>query len=73
MLACGVRDVPLLGKRWVHQVGAFDTVRGISSWQKSYRTGVEPDDPDALTRHYSYYDPIDTLLAEGRAWSATRT
>ena len=68
-----VCDVPFVGKRWVHQVAAYDTVRGISSWQKTYRTGIEADDPDALTRHYSYYDPIDTLPAEGRAWWADRT
>jgi len=63
-----VCDVPFVGKRWVHQLAAYDTVRGISSWQKSYRTGIEAGDPEALSRLYSYYDPIDTLPAEGQAW-----
>ena len=32
-------DVPYVGKRWVHQVGRYDTERGISYWTKNYRTG----------------------------------
>jgi lysine 2,3-aminomutase len=28
---------------------------------KNYRTGIEADDPEALTRRYHYYDPIYTL------------
>jgi lysine 2,3-aminomutase len=63
-----VCDVPYVGKRWVHQVEAYDRVRGISSWTKNYRTRVEADDPNALRRSYDYYDPIDTLPAEGQEW-----
>jgi lysine 2,3-aminomutase len=63
-----VCDVPYVGKRWVHQVTEYDRERGISYWTKNYRTGIESDDPDALSRRYPYYDPIDTLPASGRAW-----
>ena len=63
-----VCDVPYVGKRWVHQVEGYDHIRGISYWTKNYRTNVEQDDPDALTRRYEYYDPIFTLPAEGQAW-----
>ncbi|MGN6330820.1 MAG: KamA family radical SAM protein, partial [Motilibacteraceae bacterium] len=45
-----VCDVPFVGKRWVHQLADYDEVRGISSWTKNYRTGIELDDPDALSR-----------------------
>jgi len=65
-----VCDVPYVGKRWVHQVEAYDEVRGISEWTKNYRTGIELTDPDALARRYAYYDPIDTLPAAGQAWWA---
>ena len=68
-----VCDVPFVGKRWVHQVHAYDTVRGISGWTKNYRTSVEADDTEALSRTYPYYDPIDTLPEEGRRWWAERT
>jgi KamA family protein len=61
-------DVPYVGKRWVHQVSRYDTVRGISYWTKNYRTGVEADDALALDREYSYYDPIYPLPAEGQDW-----
>ena len=44
--------------------------RGISYWTKNYRTSIEADDPEALTRTYEYYDPIHTLPAEGQAWWA---
>ena len=65
-----VCDVPFVGKRWVHQVEAYDRSRGISYWTKNYRTGIEYDDPEALTRQYEYYDPIDTLPEPGqRYWS----
>jgi lysine 2,3-aminomutase len=67
-----VCDVPFVGKRWVHQVHSYDTVRGISEWTKNYRTSVEKDDVDALTRTYPYYDPIDTLPEEGQRWWAER-
>jgi lysine 2,3-aminomutase len=48
-----VCDVPFVGKRWVHQVETYDKVRGISYWTKNYRTGIELDDADALTRRYA--------------------
>jgi lysine 2,3-aminomutase len=63
-----VCDVPFVGKRWVHQVQEYDTVRGISYWTKNYRTGIEQDDDAATQRAYEYYDPIYTLPAEGQAW-----
>ncbi|GAB3084630.1 KamA family radical SAM protein [Nocardioides zeae] len=63
-----VCDVPFVGKRWVHQLASYDEVRGISGWTKNYRTTLEQDDPEALERHYSYYDPIHTLPAEGQEW-----
>ncbi len=63
-----VCDVPFVGKRWVHQVDDYDRDRGISYWTKNYRTGIEHTDPDALTRRYSYYDPISSLSATGQAW-----
>jgi lysine 2,3-aminomutase len=65
-----VCDVPFVGKRWVHQAQTYDRVRGVSGWTKNYRTSLEAGDEDALTRSYPYYDPIDTLPAEGRAWWA---
>jgi lysine 2,3-aminomutase len=63
-----VCDVPFVGKRWVHQLEDYDQVRGVSYWTKNYRTGIELTDPDALERHYAYYDPIHTLPAKGQAW-----
>ena len=63
-----VCDVPFVGKRWVHQVAEYDREKGISYWTKNYRTGIEADDPDALTRKYEYFDPIDTLPEAGQAW-----
>jgi len=63
-----VCDVPFVGKRWVHQVAEYDRERGISYWTKNYRTGIEASDPDALTRKYEYFDPIDTLPESGQAW-----
>ncbi|WP_122817549.1 KamA family radical SAM protein [Nocardioides pantholopis] len=63
-----VCDVPFVGKRWVHQLADYDTERGISYWTKNYRTSLEADDPEALTRRYEYYDPIHTLPDAGRAW-----
>ncbi len=63
-----VCDVPFVGKRWVHQNHEYDRVRGISGWTKNYRTSIEADDAEALTRTYPYYDPIDTLPEEGQAW-----
>ena len=63
-----VCDVPYVGKRWVHQSHEYDRVHGISGWTKNYRTSIEADDPQALHRTYPYYDPIDTLPAEGQQW-----
>jgi lysine 2,3-aminomutase len=68
-----VCDVPYVGKRWVHQVSRYDTRLGISYWTKNYRTGVEADDPLALSREYAYYDPIYTLPAEGQQWWLDRS
>jgi lysine 2,3-aminomutase len=68
-----VCDVPLVGKRWVHQLKEYDREKGISYWTKNYRTGIESDDPDALTRRYEYYDPIYTLPESGQAyWRSER-
>ncbi len=66
-----VCDVPFVGKRWVHQADEYDRVRGISWWTKNYRTGIEFDDPEALTRRYPYYDPIYTLPDEGQDYWRT--
>ena len=65
-----VCDVPYVGKRWVHQVHTYDHVLGISEWTKNYRTGIEFDDPYALSRGYRYFDPIHTLPEEGQRWWA---
>ena len=61
-------DVPFVGKRWVHQLESYDRERGISYWTKNYRTGIESDDPGALTRRYPFYDPIASLPEEGKRW-----
>ncbi|RJK93166.1 KamA family radical SAM protein [Vallicoccus soli] len=63
-----VCDVPFVGKRWVHQVEEYDRERGISYWTKNYRTGIEADDVEALTRRYAFYDPIHTLPEQGQRW-----
>jgi lysine 2,3-aminomutase len=63
-----VCDVPFVGKRWVHQTEAYDRERGISYWTKNYRTGIESDDGEALSRRYPYYDPIASLPKEGQRW-----
>ena len=65
-----VCDVPLVGKRWVHMVAEYDREHGISYWTKNYRTLLEADQPDALSRRYPYYDPIDTLPESGQRWWA---
>ncbi len=67
-----VCDVPMVGKRWVHQVKEYDREKGISYWTKNYRTGIESDDADALTRRYEYYDPIYTLPESGQAYWQTQ-
>ena len=63
-----VCDVPFVGKRWVHQLADYDRERGISHWTKNYRTSIEANDPEALTRTYEYFDPIHTLPETGQAW-----
>jgi lysine 2,3-aminomutase len=61
-------DVPFVGKRWVHMVAEYDRERGISYWTKNYRTSIEADDAEALSRRYEYYDPIDVLPESGQDW-----
>lgn len=64
-----VCDVPFVGKRWVHFARRYDRELGISYWSKNYRTMVEKDDPDALSRLYDYFDPVYTLPESGqRFW-----
>jgi lysine 2,3-aminomutase len=63
-----VCDVPFVGKRWVHQVESYDTEKGMSYWRKNYRTSLEGDDEQALSREYVYYDPIYTLPESGQQW-----
>ena len=62
-------DVPLLGKKWVHQVDGYDRERGISTWTKRYATAIEvPEDPGDAG--YAYYDPIHALPEAGQRWWA---
>ena len=63
-----VCDVPFVGKRWVHMLTDYDRERGISYWTKNYRTSIESADLEALNKRYAYYDPIDTLPADGQQW-----
>ena len=63
-----VCDVPFVGKRWIHMVDDYDRVKGISYWKKNYRTGIEHDDPEALTRTYPHFDPVSTLPEEGKEY-----
>lgn len=63
-------DVPFVGKRWVHQVHSYDRVKGISYWTKNYLTSIEWDKPEMLNQLYEYFDPIDTLPAEGQKYWA---
>ena len=63
-----VCDVPFVGKRWVHQVDSYDTELGMSFWRKNYRTSIEGNDEQALSREFVYYDPIDTLSPTGQQW-----
>jgi lysine 2,3-aminomutase len=57
-----------VGKRWVNQVKEYDRHLGISYWTKNYRTSIEADDAEALTRRYEYYDPVYTLPQQGQEW-----
>jgi len=62
-----VCDVPFVGKRWIHQVDAYDRVNGVSYWTKNYRTGIEGDAADdAVQQPHAYYDPVYTLPQEGQ-------
>lgn len=63
-----VCDVPYVGKRWVHQLADYDREKGISYWTKNYRTGIELEDPDALSRRYEFYDPLYTVPESGQQW-----
>jgi lysine 2,3-aminomutase len=63
-----VCDVPFVGKRWVHMLNEYDREHGISYWTKNYRTSIEKDDTEALSKLYAYYDPIDTLPKSGQDW-----
>jgi lysine 2,3-aminomutase len=63
-----VCDVPYVGKRWVHQLAAYDREKGISYWTKNYRTSIEMDVPDVMTRQYEYFDPIYLLPESGQEW-----
>jgi lysine 2,3-aminomutase len=61
-------DVPFVGKRWVHMAADYDRTRGVSWWTKNYRTGLETGVEADPTRRFEYYDPIDTLPADGQDW-----
>jgi lysine 2,3-aminomutase len=63
-----VCDVPFVGKRWVHMVAEYDREHGISYWTKNYRTSLDRDDDEALSKLYAYHDPIDTLPRSGQDW-----
>jgi len=63
-----VCDVPFVGKRWVHMLTDYDREHGISYWTKNYRTSIEQDDDEALSKQHAYYDPIDTLPQSGQDW-----
>ena len=63
-----VCDVPFVGKRWVHMAKKYNRELGITYWTKNYRTSIEKDDPEALSRMYEYYDPIYTLPEEGQQY-----
>jgi lysine 2,3-aminomutase len=52
----------------VHQLADYDRERGISYWTKNYRTSIETDDPEAMSRTYEYYDPIHSLPESGQQW-----
>ncbi len=58
-----VCDVPLLGKKWVHQTAEYDRVTGISRWLAN--DWAEDSTADGFAE---YYDPIYTLPESGQAW-----
>ncbi|MFC4465236.1 KamA family radical SAM protein [Streptomyces xiangluensis] len=63
-----VCDVPYVGKRWVHQFKSYDRIRGISLWEKNFRTPFEADEPLELAGDYEYLDPLYTLPPDGQDW-----
>jgi lysine 2,3-aminomutase len=63
-----VCDVPVVGKRWVHQAEAYDRLRGISYWTKNYRTSMETTDGNPTGEQYPYFDPVAALPSEGQAY-----
>jgi len=67
-----VCDVPYVGKRWVHQVHAYDREKGISYWTKNYLTSIEKEHPEMLAKLFEYFDPIDPLPAEGQHYWASQ-
>lgn len=67
-----VCDVPYVGKRWVHQVEAYDRVRGISYWKKNYWTPIETNAGDPMREQYPYFDPVASLPPEGKAYWSQR-
>jgi lysine 2,3-aminomutase len=69
-----VCDVPRVGKRLVHQVKAYDRVRGVSSWSKSYLTPLDEAHAGSLDAQHLYFDPVARLEPEGQAfWTARLT
>jgi lysine 2,3-aminomutase len=52
----------------VTQLAEYDREKGISYWTKNYRTGIEADDQEALTRRYEFYDPLHLLPESGQRW-----
>jgi lysine 2,3-aminomutase len=63
-------DVPLVGKRQVDQLEAYDRELGISWWRREADAHRQAQSQDGDTR-YPYYDPIDTLPLCGQSWWAT--
>ena len=63
-----VCDVPLVGKRWVHQAVEYDRVRGISYWYKNYWTTIEYMAKDPTKNRFMYFDPIVELPEEGKIY-----
>ena len=61
-----VCDVPFVGKRWVHQLDRRTTASAASrTGRRTTAPSHRATDPEALTRRYEYYDPIDTLPEAG--------
>jgi lysine 2,3-aminomutase len=62
-----VCDVPLLGKKWVHQVAEYDRELGISRWHANDWNDAGP------ASFAEYYDPIHMLPESGQAWWRAET